>query len=206
MLVYNRTVKRIIDLVISITGMIAVIPLMILLALCVYIDDPGPVFFAHQRIGQGGKSFPCFKYRTMCVSAENKLKEYLSHNQEAKAEWEENFKLRNDPRITRVGKILRRTSLDELPQLFNVLRGEMSLVGPRPIVEEEIPKYGEYFAEFCRVLPGITGVWQVNGRSDTTYEERVAMDVWYVRNWSVWLDVKCLVKTITATIGQEGAY
>lgn len=203
---WNRVLKRAFDLVVSLVGTVAIMPLLLLLALLVFLDDPGPVIFAHRRIGRRGKSFPCYKFRTMCVDAEEKLKQYLAENPEARAEWEESYKLKDDPRITRIGGFLRRTSLDELPQLINVIKGEMSLVGPRPIVSGEIPKYGECFHDFCLVPPGITGMWQVNGRSDTTYEERVSMDSWYVRNWSVWIDIIYLVKTIMVVIKGKGAY
>ena len=203
---YNRLVKRIFDLVVTTIGTICISPILLLLAILVKLDSPGPVFFAHKRIGKDGKEFPCLKFRSMCVDADAKLKEYLAANPEAKKEWDAEFKLKDDPRVTRMGRILRRTSLDELPQLFNVLRGEMSLVGPRPIVTAEIPKYGDYIHDFYMVHPGITGMWQVNGRSDTTYEERVQMDSWYVRNWSVWLDIMLLWKTVGVVLSHKGAY
>lgn len=203
---YNRMVKRIFDLVVTTLGTICISPILLLLAILVKLDSPGPVFFAHKRIGKDGKEFPCLKFRSMCVDADVKLKEYLAANLEAKKEWDAEFKLKDDPRVTRMGRILRRTSLDELPQLFNVLRGEMSLVGPRPIVKAEIPKYGDYIHDFYMVHPGITGMWQVNGRSDTTYEERVQMDSWYVRNWSVWLDIMLLWKTVGVVLSHKGAY
>ena len=134
------------------------------------------------------------------------MQEYLKDNPEAQEEWNRDFKLKNDPRITKIGHFLRKTSLDELPQLLNVLKGEMSLVGPRPIVQAEVEKYGEYIQDFYLVPPGITGVWQVSGRSDTTYDERVQMDSWYVHNWSVWIDIVYLVKTVTAVLQRKGAY
>ena len=134
------------------------------------------------------------------------LQKYLDENPAAKKEWEESFKLTDDPRVTKIGAFLRKYSLDELPQLFNVLKGEMSLVGPRPIVDDEVPKYGKFIREYFMVLPGITGMWQVSGRSDTTYEERVAMDTWYVRNWSVWIDMLYLFKTVKAVVSAKGAY
>jgi undecaprenyl-phosphate galactose phosphotransferase len=142
----------------------------------------------------------------MVSDAQKRLEEYLAANPEAKKEWEENFKLEHDPRVTKLGAFLRRTSLDELPQLWNVIMGDMSLVGPRPIVQAEVPKYGPYIREYYMVPPGITGMWQVSGRSDTTYEERVAMDTWYVRNWSVWIDLVFLFKTIKAVACGKGAY
>ena len=202
----NRAYKRLFDIVVSLCGLVFVVPLGVILAIAIYIDSPGPVIFAHLRIGQGKKVFPCYKFRTMVPDAEAVLRDYLAEHPDAEAEWRETFKLKDDPRVTRVGRFLRRTSLDELPQLINVLKGEMSLVGPRPIVRVEIPRYGEYFHDFCLVPPGITGMWQVNGRSDTTYAERVQMDSWYVRNWSVWIDIVYLVKTIKVVFTGRGAY
>lgn len=202
----NRAIKRLFDIVVSLVGLVFTLPLGIILALAIYLDSPGPVIFAHLRIGQGKKVFPCYKFRTMVPDAEVVLREYLLEHPEAEAEWRSSFKLKDDPRVTRMGRILRRTSLDELPQFINVLKGDMSLVGPRPIVRLEIPKYGEYFHDFCLVPPGITGMWQVNGRSDTTYAERVRMDSWYVRNWSIWIDIVYLVKTVKVVLGGKGAY
>ena len=203
---YNRVIKRIFDLVLTTIGVVLLSPIFLLLAILIKLDSRGPVIFAHKRIGKGGKLFPCLKFRTMCVDADQKLKEYLAANPEARKEWEAEFKLKDDPRVTRVGKVLRKTSLDELPQLFNVLIGQMSLVGPRPIVTAEIPKYGPYIKDFYMVHPGITGMWQVNGRSDTTYEERVQMDSWYVRNWGVWLDIMLLWRTFGVVLQHKGAY
>ncbi len=203
---YNRLAKRIFDIVVSLCGMVFVLPLGIFLALVIYIDNPGPVLFSHRRIGQHGKEFSCYKFRSMVTNAGEVLEQHLAAHPEAREEWERDFKLKDDPRVTRVGHILRKTSLDELPQLLNVLKGEMSLVGPRPIVQAEIAKYGDYFHDFCLVPPGITGMWQVNGRSDTTYEERVQMDSWYVRNWSVWIDIVYLLKTVKVVFSGKGAY
>ena len=203
---YNRIIKRIFDLTLTIIGGTLLLPVFAFIAIIIKLDSPGPVFFAHERIGKNGQLFPCFKFRTMCENADVQLRTYLRQNPEARKEWNAEFKLKNDPRITRVGKVLRRTSLDELPQIWNVVRGEMSLVGPRPIVREEISKYGNYINDFYSVHPGITGMWQVNGRSDTTYEQRVQMDSWYVRNWSVWLDIMLLWKTFGAVTARKGAY
>lgn len=203
---YNRLAKRIFDIVVSLCGMIFVLPLGIAIAIAIFIDSPGSVMFAHRRIGQHGKEFPCYKFRSMVVNAGEVLEQHLAAHPEAREEWNRDFKLKDDPRVTRVGHILRKTSLDELPQLLNVLKGEMSLVGPRPIVQAEIAKYGDYFHDFCLVPPGITGMWQVNGRSDTTYEERVQMDSWYVRNWSVWIDIVYLLKTVKIVFSGKGAY
>ena len=179
---------------------------MLLLAVLVGIDNKGSVFFAHRRVGRNGREFSCYKFQTMVSNADEVLVRHLSENEAARKEWESSFKLTNDPRVTRLGAFLRKTSLDELPQVFNVLKGEMSLVGPRPIVRAEVEKYGENIREYYMVRPGITGMWQTSGRSDTTYEERVAMDTWYVRNWSVWIDMKDLGKTFGAVLGKKGAY
>ncbi len=203
---YNRAFKRIFDLTLTIFGGLMISPLLLWIAIRVAVENRGHVIFAHKRVGAAGKKFPCYKFQTMVPDAEERLKKYLAENPEAKREWDETFKLTNDPRVTKVGRWLRRTSLDELPQLWNVIRGEMSLVGPRPIVQEEVPRYGKNIREYYMVLPGITGMWQVSGRSDTTYPERVAMDTWYVRNWSVWIDIMYLFKTVKAVWKEEGAY
>lgn len=162
--------------------------------------------YKQKRVGKNGKEFNCYKFRSMVVDSKERLEKLLATNPEAREEWERDFKLKNDPRITKSGAFLRKTSLDELPQLLNVLKGEMSLVGPRPIVQKEVPKYEQYIKEYYMVLPGITGLWQVSGRSDTTYPERVAMDMWYVHNWSVWLDIVLLWRTAAAVIQSRGAY
>lgn len=203
---YNRVIKRIFDLTLTIVGGLMISPILLLIAFVVAIDNRGQIIFAHRRVGAAGKKFSCYKFQTMVPDAKEKLEKYLAENPEARREWDETFKLTNDPRVTKLGAFLRRTSLDELPQLWNVIRGEMSLVGPRPIVQKEVPRYGKNIREYYMVLPGITGMWQVSGRSDTTYPERVAMDTWYVRNWSVWIDLMYLFKTIKAVIIGKGAY
>lgn len=202
----NRLIKTLVDYILTIIGTVLISPILLFIAAWIYYDSPGPVIFKHIRIGKNGKAFPCYKFRSMCVDADAKLAELLANDPEARAEWERDFKLKNDPRITKSGAFLRKTSLDELPQIFNVLRGEMSLVGPRPIVQEELARYGEFVDDYLMVKPGITGMWQVNGRSDTTYDERVQMDSWYVRNWSVWLDFMLLWRTIKSVINCKGAY
>lgn len=202
----NRWAKRMFDLVATISGGILISPILVLLAIVVGIDNKGRVIFAHRRVGKDGKLFPCYKFQSMVPDAQKRLEEYLADNPEARKEWEDTFKLTNDPRVTKLGGFLRKTSLDELPQLWNVLMGDMSLVGPRPIVTKEIERYGDYIREYYMVPPGITGMWQVNGRSDTTYEERVAMDTWYVRNWSVWIDLVYLFKTVKTVFTGKGAY
>lgn len=202
----NRLAKRVFDLIATIGGGLLILPILLVLAVLVGIDNKGRIIFAHRRVGQNGKLFPCYKFQTMVSDAQERLEEYLAKNPDACKEWKESFKLTNDPRVTKLGAFLRKTSLDELPQLWNVLMGDMSLVGPRPIVTKEIERYGDYIREYYMVPPGITGVWQVNGRSDTTYEERVAMDTWYVRNWSVWIDLVYLFKTVKAVFTGKGAY
>lgn len=204
---YNRWIKRIFDIIVSLFLLPFVLVFGVIVGILIYIDSPGgsPIF-SHKRVGRNGKEFYCYKFRTMVCNAQTHLEKYLAAHPEAKAEWDKEFKLKDDPRITRIGAFLRKTSLDELPQLFNVLKGEMSLVGPRPIVKAEIPKYGRFIQDFYLVPPGITGVWQVSGRSDTTYEKRVSMDSWYVRNWSVWIDIVYLVKTVKVVLDRKGAY
>ena len=202
----NRLFKRIFDIIATVIGGILILPVVAIVAILIYLDSPGPIVFGHKRVGQGGKEFPCYKFRSMVPNAQEALEIYLKENPEAREEWERDFKLKDDPRVTKIGKFLRKTSLDELPQLWNVLIGDMSLVGPRPIVRAEVEKYGEYINDFYLVPPGITGVWQVSGRSDTTYEERVLMDSWYVHNWSVWIDIVYLVKTVLAVLKAKGAY
>ncbi|MDO4920364.1 MAG: undecaprenyl-phosphate galactose phosphotransferase WbaP [Phascolarctobacterium sp.] len=202
----NRWLKTIFDYTLTIVGTILISPVLLFIAAWIYKDSPGPVIFKHTRVGKNGKPFPCYKFRSMCVDAKEKLAELLANDPAARAEWEKDFKLKNDPRITKSGAFLRKTSLDELPQIFNVLRGEMSLVGPRPIIAEELVRYGEYVGDYLMVKPGITGMWQVSGRSDTTYNERVQLDSWYVRNWSVWLDVMLLWRTGKSVCKCKGAY
>ena len=204
--VYNRIFKRIFDLTLTIIGGIIISPILLLIAIATCISNGGGIIFAHRRVGMYGKTFNCYKFQTMVKNADKVLEKYLAENPEARREWEETFKLTNDPRVTKLGNFLRRTSLDELPQLWNVILGDMSLVGPRPIIEEEVPRYGKNIREYYMVLPGITGMWQVSGRSDTTYPERVAMDTWYVRNWSVWIDIMYLFKTVKAVLTGRGAY
>ena len=202
----NKIIKYIFDMVLTIIGTICISPILICIAIWIYKDSPGPVIFKHMRVGKDGKIFPCYKFRSMCVDAKEKLEELLKNDPEARAEWERDFKLKHDPRITKSGAFLRRTSLDELPQIFNVLKGEMSLVGPRPIIKDEMERYGNHIDDYLMVKPGIAGIWQCSGRSDTTYQERVQMDSWYVRNWSVWLDIMILWKTLEAVIAKKGAY
>ena len=183
-----------------------ILPGIALIAALVKLGSRGPVFYGHERIGEGGRTFRAWKFRTMVQNADDLLEKYLESNPELRAEWAAHHKLRTDPRVTKIGRFLRQTSLDELPQIWNVTRGEMSLVGPRPIVREEAVKYGEELDLYGMVRPGITGLWQVSGRSDTSYEGRVAMDVHYVRNWSVWLDIYLLARTVGVVLRRQGAY
>jgi Undecaprenyl-phosphate galactose phosphotransferase WbaP len=203
---WPRRLKRILDLCGVAVGGLLISPIMVTIALLIKLDSPGPVFYGHLRVGARGEHFRCWKFRTMRPDAERLLDEYLQNNPLLRAEWEQTQKLRNDPRVTRVGRFLRKTSLDELPQLWNVLRGEMSLTGPRPIVDAEVCKYGEVYKVYKRIRPGISGFWQVSGRSDTDYAERVAMDSYYVRNWSLWLDLFILARTVKIVLLGRGAY
>jgi len=178
-----------------------------IIAIFIKSESPGPLFFKHNRIGKKGRIIPIFKFRSMYRDADLRLKSLLKEDERIKKEWENNFKLKNDPRITKVGKFLRKTSLDELPQIFNVLRGDMHFVGPRPVIQEEIDQYYKEEAEYYyMVKPGITGLWQVSGRSDTDYAFRVSIDKWYVLNWSLWLDIVILIKTIKVVLKKDGAY
>lgn len=200
----RRRVKFAADLLMASVMMLACLPLFALFAWLISRDG-GPVLFRHRRVGQRGKSFDCLKFRTMVPDAQRVLEEHLRRNPDDAAEWEQNFKLRNDPRVTPIGRFLRSTSLDELPQLINVLRGEMSLVGPRPITEAEPSYYGRDVMFYLEIRPGITGLWQVSGRSDTSYAQRVMFDTWYVKNWTLWHDIAILLKTIPVVFGRKGA-
>ena len=202
----NRLLKFLFDWCLTLVGTICISPFLLSIAVWVYHDSPGPIIFKHRRVGKDGKEFNCYKFRSMCVDADVKLKELLEKDPEARAEWDKDFKLKNDPRITKSGAFLRKTSLDELPQIFNVLKGEMSLVGPRPIIQDEVPRYGKYIKDYYMVRPGITGMWQTSGRSDIDYDERVQMDSWYVRNWNIWFDIVLLWRTFSVVLNKKGAY
>lgn len=197
--------KRLFDIVVSATALIALSPLILIFALVIKLQDGEDALFQQKRYGLKGETFSCFKLRSMVPDARERLEALLSASPEARTEWEATQKLTNDPRITALGHFIRKTSIDELPQLYNVLRGDMSLVGPRPIVENEIEKYGESFGFYCEVRPGVTGLWQVQGRSDTTYPERVAMDVEYVRTHSFIGDIMIVLKTVPAVLMSKGA-
>ncbi len=199
-----RTVKVGLDVIIALLALGLLSPL--LLAIAIYIKtDGGPVLYAQERIGRGGRRFHCFKFRSMVVDAERRLQELLASDSQAAAEWAAVHKLSADPRVTEIGAFLRKTSLDEIPQLLNVLRGEMSLVGPRPIVPDEIERYRNDITSYYAVRPGVTGLWQVSGRSDTTYARRVQLDVEYVKNWSLLRDVSILLRTVPAVLLRRGA-
>ncbi|WP_297445542.1 exopolysaccharide biosynthesis polyprenyl glycosylphosphotransferase [Desulfurobacterium sp.] len=200
--------KRSFDIVFSVFAILITLPIMIPIAIAIKLTDRGSIFFGHNRVGYKGELFKVLKFRSMYPDAEERLKKILEEDPEAGKEWERTFKLKNDPRVTPIGKILRKTSLDELPQFFNVLRGDMSVVGPRPVVEEELRKYYKDKAKYyLSVKPGVTGYWQVEGRSDVdNYEERVNMDVWYVQNQSFLLDIKIILKTIWVMLTGKGAY
>lgn len=197
--------KKIIDFLLTLPCLLASLPLMGLIAIWIKTDSPGPVFFKHRRITKNGRQINIYKFRTMMDGASEKLNALLEKNTELKQEWVNYGKFANDPRITRAGKWLRKASLDELPQLFNILQGKMTLVGPRPIISEELRHYGENADLFDKVLPGLTGLWQVSGRNELTYNDRVRLDNYYVNNWSVWLDLYILCKTFYAVLFRRGA-
>ncbi|HEU0117738.1 MAG TPA: undecaprenyl-phosphate galactose phosphotransferase WbaP [Alphaproteobacteria bacterium] len=200
-----RILKRTFDLFFATLGLIVLSPFLLLVAALIKLDG-GDAFYRHRRIGLNGKVFSCLKFRSMVVNSDAVLSKYLDANPVAKAEWLRDHKLRKDPRTTRIGRLLRRTSMDELPQLFNVLSGSMSIVGPRPIIVAETEKYDSDIAFYYRVRPGITGLWQISGRNDVSYAERVRMDSWYVRNWSLWHDITIICKTFNVVLKQRGAY
>jgi len=202
----DRALTAAMNFVVAFAALVFLLPVMLLVALAIYGQDGGPILFAHRRIGLNGRHFNCLKFRSMAVDAEQRLATLLATDPVARAEWEKDHKLRQDARVTRLGAFLRKTSLDELPQLLNVLRGDMSLVGPRPIVEAEIVKYGRRFRNYCAVKPGITGLWQVSGRNDTSYRTRVVLDSVYARRRSFGLDAYILACTVPAVLTRRGSY
>lgn len=199
-------IKTILDFILAFLGIIILSPVYLYIAYKIKKEDMGKTIYAYDCIGKNGKVFKCYKFRSMIENSQEVLKKYLDDNVEARIEWETFYKLKNDPRITKIGAKLRKSSLDELPQLFNVLKGDMSLVGPRQIVKDEIMKFGKYIDLYYSVKPGITGYWQVCGRSEVDYKTRVEMTVWYINNWSLWLDVKILIKTVSVVLKKTGAY
>ena len=202
----SRLAKGLIDGLVTLFCGLMILPAILAIGAAIRLTSRGPAFYCQNRVGQDGRSFKAWKFRTMHVQSEEILRHWLRNDAELRKEWEENFKLKNDPRVTAIGRFLRSTSLDELPQLWNVLCGEMSLVGPRPIVQAEAERYGSDFSLLSRVKPGISGLWQVSGRSDTTYQDRVRLDMYYIRNWSVWLDIFILAKTCAVVLRRQGAY
>lgn len=203
---FQYRMKRLIDYAISLFALCISAPLFLFIIICIKIDSPGPVFYRHRRLGKNMRPFDLLKFRTMYQDADKRLEYILSTNTVLKQEYEKNFKLKKDPRITRTGKIIRQLSIDETPQVINVIAGDMSLVGPRPIIEKEIAYYENYSLDLFRVLPGVSGLWQTSGRTETSYTQRVKLDTQYVRDWSLLTDLKLLFKTIPTVISQKGAY
>lgn len=201
-------IKRVFDLSFSLCALIFGLPIFACIALLIFCTSPGKIFYSHKRIGRGGKIFKCYKFRTMHPNADARLQEILKNNEDLRKEWESTFKLKSDPRITPIGSFLRKTSLDELPQFWNVLKGDLSIVGPRPVVKEEVEKYlGLKAPKILSIRPGLTGPWQVSGRSNITcYQKRVELDEFYVDNHSLLLDVKLIAKTIPVMLFSKGAY
>lgn len=195
-------IKRALDIIIASIGLIVLSPIFLILAILIKIDSKGSVLFAHTRMGKNGEKFKMYKFRTMYENAQEMIKDFTP---EQKKEWEENFKLKNDPRITKIGKFLRKTSLDELPQIINIIKGDLSIIGPRPIIDEELEKYGENKEKFLSITPGLTGYWQANGRSATTYEQRMKMELYYIDHISPKLDLQIFFKTISSVLKKEGA-
>ena len=201
-----RIFKRAGDLFLVLLITPFLLPVMLVLAAIIHFTSEGPIFFSHRRISKNGAFFSMWKFRTMCVNSTEVLDDYLDRHPEARAEWNLTHKLREDPRITPIGTFLRRYSLDELPQVWNVVTGRMSIVGPRPIVAAEVEKYGPFFDHYCRVKPGVTGLWQVSGRSKLSYPARVALDCDYVDHWTLFRDFKILLATAKSVANQDGAY
>lgn len=200
-------IKRVFDIIGSIIGIVILIPVTVAvwIARIALKENDGPLFYEQLRYGKNGKMFRLYKFRSMCMNADKKLEKYLKENEEARKEFEETQKLDHDPRITKLGIFLRKTSLDELPQMINILFGQMSFIGPRPVIEKEVERYGKNKDKFLSVKPGLTGYWQVNGRSNTTYKERMELELYYVDNQSLWLDAKIFFKTFKAVLNHDGA-
>lgn len=202
----NLFLKRLLDIFLILFFSPIIIPVFVLLMILTKITSRGPIFYGHPRVGKNGKEFKCWKFRSMNINSQEMLKEILEHDPVRRAEWEAERKFKDDPRVTRFGKILRKTSLDELPQLINILKGEMSFVGPRPVTKPELDKYGNHKDFVLSVSPGLSGMWQTSGRSETSYEERIYYDTYYIQNWSVWLDIWILIKTVAVVLVGKGAY
>lgn len=201
----DRILRSLFDKCFALLALLFFAPFIVLISLVILLKEGGPVFYEHKRVGKNGKQFKCLKFRTMVVDADEQLRKLLESDPEARAQWAANQKLDDDPRVSCIGEFFRKTSLDELPQFWNVLRGEMSIVGPRPIVEDELVHYGSHSYDYLSVRPGITGLWQVSGRSNTTYDERVAMDVEYVRHRTFWGDMRIILKTVKVILTVDGA-
>lgn len=202
----NNPGKRALDVIGAAAGFLFFSPLLLLLAVLIKLDDGGPVFYGHKRVGRYGRDFRCWKFRTMVTNGNEVLQQHLAENPAARAEWNATRKLQDDPRITRVGQVLRKLSLDELPQLFNIVVGEMSIVGPRPVVHDELAYYGPDVSYYLRSRPGLTGLWQISGRNDVSYQARVAFDRQYVETWSLGIDLDIIVKTVPAVVFSRGSY
>lgn len=198
--------KRVLDILLAVPLLIFASPLLLTIAILVRMADGGPAIFSHRRCGLNGSTFDCFKFRTMYKDAQDRLQQVLDSDPAAAAEWAEFQKLRNDPRVTPVGRFLRKSSLDELPQLFNILRGEMGVIGPRPVTSQELHRYGANLHFYRAVRPGVLGLWQVNGRNTLTYDQRVAMDIEYVRTWTIWSDLGILIKAVPVVLFGKGAF
>lgn len=198
--------KRFIDIFIIVVFSPLLIPLTLCIALCIKLTSPGPIFYGHKRVGKNRKEIRCWKFRSMAIDADKQLEQILANDPVRAAEWEKERKFTDDPRVTPFGKILRKTSLDEIPQMWNILLGQMSFVGPRPVTEAELAKYGAYADYVLSVKPGLSGMWQISGRSDTGYEERITLDTYYIQNWSIWLDIWILIKTVWVVLRRKGAY
>jgi exopolysaccharide production protein ExoY len=204
--IVGGSLKRWFDASAALAAILLLLPLFCLIALAIKLWDRGPIFYRHRRVGLNGSSFDCLKFRSMVVNADEVLARHLAANSEAAREWEETRKLKRDPRITPLGASMRKTSIDELPQLLNILKGEMSFVGPRPIVTAEVPKYGPVIAHYLRTRPGLTGPWQISGRNDVDYSTRVALDQGYVENWNFWRDIAIIAKTARVVVTARGCY
>jgi len=201
----NTSAKRILDVVVASIALIFVLPLLVVVGVLIRLQDGGQAVYSQKRYGRNGRTFKCYKLRSMVANADQRLIEILAQDPDARIEWDQTQKLTHDPRITPLGRFIRKTSIDELPQLFNILKGEMSIVGPRPIVENEITKYGEFYRDYCSVRPGLTGLWQVEGRSDTTYEQRVQLDVKYATTRNFTGDIMIMLRTVPAVLLSRGA-
>lgn len=204
--IQSHVAKRAFDIALILCSLPLTLPVCLLTALFVKLTSPGPVLYGHKRVGLNGKEFKCWKFRSMYIDADKQLKKILKENPEMKKQWDRDRKLENDPRVTPFGKFIRKTSLDELPQLINIFVGQMSFIGPRPVMQDELKRYGKKADYILSVLPGLSGMWQTSGRSDTAYEDRVTLDAYYIQNWSIWLDIWILIKTVWVVLCGKGAY